>query len=384
MAFTEEFLQQVRSATDLVELMKDYGEKFRKVGGSRVNAIWECSCPGKKTTNKSRVNVVKQLFNCYSCGFAGNCFNFVMAKENVDFPKAVRILSERAGIQVPDDEESMIALRKRSEAYEVAMAFFQSFASDYYRDRGFTPSDVQLMKGGYAPGGKALKAHMLALGYDEQYLNDIRLINSKGNDSMFKRVVFPVYQNGLIVDIYGRAADPRSERKHFYLNGINICYGIDQVKPGQPVILVESIINAETLLKVFRENDELVTSCVNKGLGVIATGGCTKFALFHVNQLKRKNVPMVFICFDPDASGAGHEHALQAGKLLESRGITSRIMELPTDCDVNDFFVKEQRSCEDFFHYFSHAQRPQTFEHLLWLRKIPRDLLLKFASGEVS
>ena len=45
----------------------------------------------------------KQIYHCFGCGEGGNAFGFIMAMEKVSFVEAVRMLAERAGIQVREE-----------------------------------------------------------------------------------------------------------------------------------------------------------------------------------------------------------------------------------------------------------------------------------------
>ncbi|MDB5054021.1 MAG: primase [Bacilli bacterium] len=383
MAFYEPaFVKDVQSSTDLVDLMREYGEEIQENRTTSKNAIWICSCPGKKLKNKSRINKIKQLYNCYTCGNSGNCFNFIMNKHGGTFPEAVEFLAIRAGLPLPESNH-LSKYKKRSDAFLAAITYYQKFSSEYFKKRGMDPEDVLKAKAGYAPGFNRLKNTLLKEGYEEAYLQEIGLLNSKGSDAFFSKVVFPVYLNGYIVDLYGRHVDDESEYKHLYAVGINICYGIDEVKQGNSVILVESVFNAEILVKVLRDNEETVLEYFKNGVSVVAIGGCTKLSEFHINLLKKKRVPFVIVCYDTDSSGGGQRNSLIAGKLLQEREITTRIMEMPLDVDVNAFFVKEGRSFNEFIDLLTKTYSVTTYEHLTWLRQIPKELLEAYREGEI-
>ena len=44
-----------------------------------------------------------QSFYCFGCGAGGDVISFIMRIENLDYVEAVRFLSERVGLQLPED-----------------------------------------------------------------------------------------------------------------------------------------------------------------------------------------------------------------------------------------------------------------------------------------
>ena len=44
-----------------------------------------------------------QSFFCFGCGAAGDVINFIRRIENLDYMEAVRLLAQRAGMQVPEE-----------------------------------------------------------------------------------------------------------------------------------------------------------------------------------------------------------------------------------------------------------------------------------------
>ena len=96
--FTPEDKQKIREATDLVALV---GETV--VLRQRGNDFWGC-CPfHNEKTPSFHVIPDTGFWKCFSCGKHGDCFSYVMERDHLDFPDAVRALAERAGIDLPDD-----------------------------------------------------------------------------------------------------------------------------------------------------------------------------------------------------------------------------------------------------------------------------------------
>ena len=46
------------------------------------------------------------MYYCFGCGAGGNVITFVMEYENYTFPEALKYLADRAGISLPQVEET--------------------------------------------------------------------------------------------------------------------------------------------------------------------------------------------------------------------------------------------------------------------------------------
>ena len=95
----EEVKRRVRETTDIVDLVRSYGIELKRAGRN-LKAV----CPfHQEKTASFNVNPEGQYFKCFGCGKSGDVFSFVMLHERVEFPDALRMLAERAGIQVEYD-----------------------------------------------------------------------------------------------------------------------------------------------------------------------------------------------------------------------------------------------------------------------------------------
>ena len=93
----QDVIEQVQRSVDIVDVVRSYFPLKRS--GRNFTAL--CPFHTEKTPSFS-VNPQKQIFKCFGCGKAGDAFGFVMAMERVEFPQAVRVLAERAGIILPE------------------------------------------------------------------------------------------------------------------------------------------------------------------------------------------------------------------------------------------------------------------------------------------
>ena len=85
--------ERVRQAIDIVELVGSYLQLRREGRG------YKALCPWHDDTRPSlQVNPDRQSFKCWVCDIGGDIFSFMMKMENVEFPEALTMLAERAGI----------------------------------------------------------------------------------------------------------------------------------------------------------------------------------------------------------------------------------------------------------------------------------------------
>lgn len=99
--FTAEEKQKVREATDLVALVSET-VPLRQRGRD----LWGC-CPFHHEKSPSfHVIPDRGFWKCFSCGKGGDCFDYVMERDHLEFPEAVRMLAERAGIELSDGGET--------------------------------------------------------------------------------------------------------------------------------------------------------------------------------------------------------------------------------------------------------------------------------------
>ena len=57
------------------------------------------------------MNPERQSFKCWVCGVGGDVFDFVMKIERVEFPEALRMLADRAGVALESSPSAASAPR---------------------------------------------------------------------------------------------------------------------------------------------------------------------------------------------------------------------------------------------------------------------------------
>ncbi len=109
------------------------------------------------------VTPARGTYKCFGCGKGGDVFSFVMERDGVGFPEALRRLAARAGVELDERPSRDDGRRARlREVLETAIAFYHAVltghrvgqpALDYLRRRGFSDATIERFQLGWAPAG---------------------------------------------------------------------------------------------------------------------------------------------------------------------------------------------------------------------------------------
>ncbi len=99
MYYPDELVEEVRMKNDIVDVISGY-VRLQKKG---ANHFGLCPFHNEKSPSFS-VSGSKQMYYCFGCGAGGNVFTFVMNYENYTFAEAVKMLADRAGVNLPELE----------------------------------------------------------------------------------------------------------------------------------------------------------------------------------------------------------------------------------------------------------------------------------------
>jgi len=204
---SETTLAAIKNAVDIVALVSEYlGPPSRS--GSKYKAL----CPFHDDHNPSlELNPERQSFKCWSCGAGGDVFDFVKEYERVDFPEALRMLAERAGVAL--DTPSAVATAPRGPSktellavhawaesiFNEALARSES-ARGYLAARGISDVSVARFRLGYAPGERGwLLARAKREGFPADMLERAGLVSRPADapgmlrERFRGRVMFPIH-----------------------------------------------------------------------------------------------------------------------------------------------------------------------------------------------
>ena len=230
MQIPDSFLQELSLRLDIEQLVSPHVQ-LRRAGRSMVGL-----CPfHNERTPSFHIYPENNSFFCFGCGAGGSAYNFVMRMERLDFVEAVKALSQRVGMQLPEDnyDDSLAKSRQRVlSANREAARFFHAQLSrpegqaglEYWKSRRLTPQVIQRFGLGYAlPDWRALRDYLRDKGYSDEELlaaNLIRKSDKEGRvswyDSFRGRVMVPILDlRGNVLAFGGRVLD---DSKPKYIN----------------------------------------------------------------------------------------------------------------------------------------------------------------------
>jgi DNA primase len=221
----DDAVERVRAASDVVAVVSQY-VSLRKVGRS-----WKGLCPfHQEKTPSFTVSPERQTFHCFGCGKGGDVFGFVEEAEKVEFGDALRLLAERAGIQLPTHRAAPESSEALYEACREAADFYRRSlqdavtgrrARDFLKRRGIEGETEERFGLGYAPGGWDALSGRLAGRFPEALLVRAGLaIERDGRRGLYDRfrdrLVVPLRQaTGRVVGFGGRTM---ADEEPKYLN----------------------------------------------------------------------------------------------------------------------------------------------------------------------
>src|SRR5687768_11595990 len=195
---------EVKQKLNLVDLIGETVQ-LRKAGASFKGL---CPFHGEKTPSFT-VTPSRESWKCFGCGRGGDIFNFVMERDGIDFPEALRRLAGRAGVEISERTTREDARRKRlRDALDAAIAFYHRIltesrhgqpALDYMRSRGFSEETLSTHQIGFAVDAwdTLTRALVEKRDFREEELDAAGLVSRRQGrrgvyDRFRGRIIFPI------------------------------------------------------------------------------------------------------------------------------------------------------------------------------------------------
>lgn len=339
----DDFLYRLRNANPIENVMGAYVNIIRR-GRNFV-----CSCPfHSEKTPSCTIFTDTQSFYCFGCGAGGDVITFTMKAENLDFTEAVKLLAQRSGLEVPQENsrDSQLAKRKTRiyEMNRIAANFFYTqlikgndkSGLKYFADRKLSPQIIKKYGLGYAPDSwNALTDTLRSKGYSDEEIIDAWLGSRSKKGTIFdifrKRVMFPIVDlRGNIIGFGGRVLD-NSQPK--YLNT-----GATPVfDKGSNLFSMNFAKNADTKRLILCEGYMDVIAVNQAGFdNAVATLGTAITA--NQARLMSHYAEEIIIAYDSD--GAGQKATQKAINHFADVGMRTRILRMEGAKDPDEYIKK--------------------------------------------
>lgn len=343
----DEVVEQVREAADVVQIIGEY-VKLKKTG-----ADYRGPCPFHQGTHRNfSVSPRKGIFYCFVCHEGGDVFRFVQKRLGVEWPEAVRIVGQKAGVEVKEVDTRREGPDAREPFWEINAAaadYFRSIlwddprakaAREYLESREIPRELAQEIGIGYAPSEIGLmRAYLSTLGFDDARMLETGLLvqREEGTEPRPRfrdRIMFPILDAmGRHVGFGGRVlgnAEPK------YLNS-----------PDSPVFSKGKLLYALNWAKneIRKEDRVLVVEGYFDVVRLIAAGVRTGVAPMGTAlteaqvTLIRKYTKNAVLLYDNDRGGLAA--TFRSGDELLRQGFAVRVVTLP-EGDDPDTFVKRE------------------------------------------
>jgi len=343
-----DLFEEIKNKLDIVDVVSSY-VRLQKVGSN-----YRALCPFHSEKKPSFfVSPRLQIFKCFGCGKAGDVFKFIMEIEKVDFKEALKILAEKAGVELPKEKEEVGEKARLYKVCEIATKFFERQLEskigkkviEYLLGRKINFESIRKWRLGWAPNTKnSLTDFLKAKGFSIEEIEKTGLCFKKENGEILDffrgRIIFPIFDlNSRVIGFAGRIFEKEEGPK--YINCKNTLlydksrtiYGLDKAK--------KEIKNKDFCLIMEGYTDVILAHQEGFENSVSVSG--TALSNSHL-QILRRFTSNLFLCFDADFAGD------QATK----RGID---LALQNDFQVKIVILKEGKDPADII-----SEKKEDFE----------------------
>lgn len=342
----QDVISEIKKRINIVDLISNY-VTLKKRGKSYIGL-----CPfHNEKTGSFNVNADKGFYKCFGCGESGDIFTFVQKYENVDFYDALKILAEKAGVEITVSQQEKNKKSEKDEIYIAngyAVSFYKNYlksspeALSYLSRRGVSPEIAEKFSLGFSPNEwNKLTGLLRSKQLKDEVGIKAGLLRSSDKNTVYdvfrNRVMYPIFTSmGKPIGFGGRnmgGEDPKylntpetpvfNKGKEFY--GLN--FAKESISKKDQAIIVEGYMD--------------VIACHSHGVeNAIAVLG-TALTKDHIEKITRYTKNIV-LCFDAD--NAGIKAALRSGDLFLQEGITPKVATTPKGEDPDSFLLNNDTS----------------------------------------
>ncbi len=328
-------IEEIKNKLNVLDVVGSY-IKLSKTG---VNYRGLCPFHNEKGPSFF-VSPSRQMWKCFGCGKGGDIFEFIKEIEGVEFGDALRLLANKAGVELKRENPQVISERKKLyEICDLACSFFEKQlgnsafgkeAKEYLLKRGIKEESIKKWRLGYSPDTwQGLSDFLVGRGYarEEIVRAGLAVQSERGNnpyDRFRGRIIFPIFDLNSQVIGFGARIFKEMDKKETakYINTpqtllydkSNVLYGANYAKvairKNNECVLTEGYTDAIMCHQAGFEN-------------TVAVSG-TALTLRHLNLLKRYTDNLL-LSFDMDLAG---DTATKRGiNLAQSQGFNIKVID---------------------------------------------------------
>ena len=344
--------EEIKNKLDVVEVLGQY-VKLQKAG-----ANYRGLCPfHKEKTPSFFVSPSRQIWHCFGCGLGGDIFSFVMKIENIEFKEALKILAQKAGVELAYENPQVRSQKQRTvDVNKAATEFFEenlwkeNDVASYLLKRGLKEETIKEFHIGWASDEwNQLSNFLVKKGFKPKEILDSGLAIPKNTgiyDRFRSRIIFPIEdasQN--IVGFTGRIFQGKAPLKTIrdiekigkYINSpqtlifdkSKVLYGLSKSK---------NYLRSEGNTLLVEGQMDFLAAWQAGIKNMVAISG-TALTSYQLKILKRYNDTLV-LGFDMDEAG---EKASERGiELALSKEFNVKILRLPEGKDLADFLMDKE------------------------------------------
>ncbi|MBR4725855.1 MAG: DNA primase [Lachnospiraceae bacterium] len=343
MYIPNELVDRVIESNDIVDIIGTNVQLTRR----GANYVGLCPFHNEKTPSFF-VSRERQMYKCFGCGKAGGVITFLCEYENLTFIEALKELADKAGIKLPEEDDSVQARQEKKVKdgilevnKEAATYYFKMLRSEkgqqaykYLTDRGLSRDTINNFGLGFAgKTGGGLYEYLKSKGFSDELLKQTGLFsfNERGVlDKFWNRVMFPIMDSrGKVIAFGGRIMSEAKDAPKYlnspetkaFVKGRNL-YGYYLAKHTHEdhILLCEGYMDTIALHQ----------AGFNNAVASLGTALTPDQAMLIARIAKK-----VVITYDQDQ--AGRNAALRAIPILKDKGISVSVLEMTPYKDPDEF-----------------------------------------------
>lgn len=390
-------VDEIKSRLDVIDVISEY------ISVKQVGTSYKAICPfHQEKTPSFFVSPEKEIWHCFGCDKGGSIFDFLMEIEGIEFPEALRILAQKAGVKVEQSDRRAISQKtKLLDICRLSASFYHKVLGDssvaanarqYLKDRGLNQEIITEFELGFVPDKwDTLLKFLIKRGHQEKDIEAAGLIvkSSKpsrtGQQSFYDRfrhrLIFPINDlYGQVIGFTSRvlpgtkveqaSAKYINTPETLIYNKSRVLYGLDkaklEIKKQDKVILVEGNMD---VIAAHQAGDKNIV--------------CTSGTALTENQIKilQRYTQNIILAFDVDL--AGQSATQRSIDLLLQQGLNIRILDLPQGKDPDECIRKNPKLWKKALkkpklimdYYFSLAFEDKDLKNITQKKEIAKNLL---------